>query len=1098
MKKLLIGVFLISAFLFRANGQEETRLLRFPAIHGDQVVFSYGGDLYTTTTDGGVARRLTTHPGYEMFPRFSPDGSRIAFTGQYDGNTEVYVMPATGGMPQRVTYTATLSRDDISDRMGPNNIVMNWTPDGKQIVYRSRDISFNAFVGMLYAVPADGGMPERLPLSTGGFCSWSPDGKKLAFNRVMREFRTWKYYQGGMADDIRIFDTETKEIVNITNHIAQDIFPMWHQDKIFFLSDRDRTMNLFEYDLNTQTTRKVTHFTDYDIKFPSIGTGKIIFEQAGYLHVFDIATEGITRLEITIADDMQPGRTVRREAGKSIASASLSPDGKRLAVSARGDIFSVPAEHGITRNLTASSGSHERAAVWSPDGKYIAYLSDQSGEYQIYIREQSGNQPARKITTDRDNYIYRLAWSPDSRKILFNDRNQTLNYVDITSREITRVAKSGVWEITQFNWSPDSRWVTYTMPVRSGMHQIMLYDLETRVTHEVTQAWHSCSSPVFSDDGKYLAFVSNRDFTPIYSNTEWNHVYRNMSRIYLITLAKSTENPFRERNDEVSVKADEANDGESGRRGRESRRSQRSSDANDEEEKSTRVTIDTDGLQERIIALPIRPSGYYNLQVIGNNVYYNENYFGESGTRLMMYNLSEREETELGRNMSYSVSADRKKMLVASRGSYYVISLPTRKITTEKPVDFDQMVVHADLSKEWMQIYTESWRQMRDFFYDPLMHRVDWDAMHDKYSVLVPYVSDRNDLNYLIGELIGELNVGHAYVSGGDKYEIDRVQTGLLGANFSRAENGYWQITRILQGQNWDNQLVSPLTQVGVDVSEGDYLIAINGTDLKEIDNFYTLLVGKANTPVELTVNSRPTPAGARKVIVRTIADESKLYYFNWVQENIRKVSEATDGRVGYLHIPDMVQTGLNEFVKYYYPQLTKEALIIDGRGNGGGNVSPMIIERLRREIIRISSPRNVMEPSTVPGGMMTGPMVLLINQYSASDGDLFPYAFKKHGLGPVIGVRSWGGVIGIRGSLPFIDGGVLQKPEFGTYSSETGEWIIEGHGVEPDIEIDNDPHREYKGIDDQLNRAIEEILKQLEEGTYTIPDIPEGPDRSR
>ena len=1087
-----IGVFVflicLSISLF---SQEEMRLLRFPAIHGDQVVFSYSGDLYTVNLSGGIARRLTSDPGYEMFPRFSPDGSHIAFTGQYDGNTEVYLIPATGGLPRRLTHTATLSRDDISDRMGPNNIVMAWTPDGKNIIYRSRMKTFNDFVGHLYSVPMSGGVSTELPLSTGGFCSYSPDGSKLAFNRVFREFRTWKYYQGGMADDIRIFDFNMKEIINITSNNSQDIIPMWSGNKVFFISDRDRIMNLFVYDLDSKTTRKVTNFTDYDIKFPSLGDGKIIFEQAGYLHVFDIATENIQRLRILIADDLEPGKQVRRDASKFIQGISLSPDGKRLAVTARGEIFTIPAEHGITRNLTSTSGVHERGAVWSPDGKHVAYISDRSGEFQIYIQPQDGSSEPVKVTTGNDNYIYRLVWSPDSRKILFNDKKMRLQYADVASGKVTEVAKNGVWEFTEFEWSPDSKWITYTLPVRSGMNQIMLYDVDNKMSHAVTQPWHSSSGPAFSSDGKYLAFVSQRDFSPIYSNTEWNHAYRNMGRIYLITLAKDVENPLGERNDEVNLSAEESDEKDSSK----SKRRGSKDDDDEKEKKAVTVKVDISGIQDRIIALPIRPSTYYNIKMIDSKIYYSENYFGEKGTKLSVYDLKSREETLLGENMSYMVSHDNKKMLVSSKGSYYVINLPSSKIKTEKAVDMGNLAVQTDLTEEWKQIYTESWRQMRDFFYDEKMHGVDWKAMHDKYSVLLPYVSNRNDLNYLIGELIGELNVGHAYVSGGDKYELERVQTGLLGARMEKDETGYWKINTILQGQNWDKKLVSPLTQVGVNVKEGDYIIAIDGRNVKEVDDPYILLVGKAARPVELTVNSKPTAAGSRKVIIRTISDESDLYYFRWVQENIRKVSEATNEEVGYLHIPDMVVTGLNEFVKYYYPQLTKKALIIDGRGNGGGNVSPMIIERLRREIIRISAPRNVEELSTVPGGMMTGPMVLLINQYSASDGDLFPYAFKKLGIGTVIGVRSWGGVIGIRGTLPFIDGGVLNRPEFGTFSSEKSDWIIEGYGVDPDIVIDNDPYREYMGIDDQLNKAIEVILEQLKDA-YQIPARPAGPKR--
>lgn len=1091
-KRVLMLLLIIAGATFFSLAQEEMRLMRFPAIHGDQVVFSYAGDLYTVNVEGGIARRLTTHPGYEMFSRFSPDGKQIAFTAQYDGNTEIYVMPSTGGKPKRLTYTATLMRDDISDRMGPNNIAITWTPDGKNIIYRSRAISFNDFIGHLFSVPVDGGMSERLPLSTGGFCSYSPDGKKLAFNRVFREFRTWKYYKGGMADDIWIYDFQSKEIINITENESQDIIPMWYGDKIFYISDRDRVMNLFVYDLNTKTDTKITHYNDYDIKFPSLGDGKIIYEQAGCLNIYDIETGEITVLNIQIADDIVASRIARKDASENIQSLGLSPDGKRLVVTARGDIFSVPVENGITRNLTATPKHHDRGGVWSPNGKYIAYISDKTGENEIYIQVQDGSAEPVQITENTETYIYRLAWSPDNKKILFNDKTFRISYVDIESKEVTIVATNKVWEFTNFNWSPDSKWITYTLPVRTGMNQIMLYDVVSGKTHEITDHWYSSSGAVFSDDGKFLAFVSQRDFSPIYSQTEWNHAYRNMARVYIIPLSKDTDDPFKEKSDEVEIKRNDNDDGY----GSGSLRIFGRSKDKDNENADEKIKVDIEGIQGRVIALPVRPSNYSNINIIGSKVYYSENYFGERGRSIRMYDLEKKEETTIAENMSFSISNDGKKMLLSARNKYYVISLPTSMVKPDKAVDMSNMWVNTDLLEEWKQIYTESWRQMRDFFYDENMHAVDWDSKHDKYAHLLPYVNNRNDLNYLIGELIGELNVGHAYVGGGDRYTIDKVYTGLLGANISRDESGFYRIDKILAGQNWDNSLVSPLTRVGLNINEGDFIIAIDGNDVRKSNDIYSLLLGKADVPVEITINTDPAEEGSRKVIVKPIKDESGLYYFNWVQENIRKVNEETDGRVGYIHIPDMVVTGLNEFVKYYYPQLSKEALIIDGRGNGGGNVSPMIIERLRREIIRVSVPRNVKEVSTVPRGMMTGPMVLLINQYSASDGDLFPYAFKRLELGKVIGTRSWGGVIGIRGSLPFLDGGTLSKPEFGTYCPDTGEWIIEGYGVDPDIVIDNDPAREHEGIDDQLNKAIEVILLELEDA-YQIPTIPEGPDKS-
>jgi tricorn protease len=1070
-----------------AMAQEEARLLRFPAVNGNHVVFTYAGDLYTVARTGGMARKLTNHEGFEMFARFSPDGRRIAFTAQYDGNTEVYVMPSEGGVPVRLTYTATLGRDDVSDRMGPNNIVMAWTPDGKNIVYRSRKQSFNDFIGQLFTVPAEGGLSAEVPLSTGGFCSFSPDGSKLAFNRVFREFRTWKYYQGGMADDIRIFDYSSGEVVNITNEESQEIFPMWHRDNIYFLSDRDRTMNLFVYSTTTGQIRKLTNYTEYDIKFPSLGSDAIIYENGGYLYLFDLASERPVKLNITIAEDFYGGRNELKDASKSVRSARLSPDGKRVVFSARGDVFSVPAEEGITRNLTESSNAHDREAVWSPDGKNIAYLSDMNGEYEIYIEPQDGSGEPAGITGDADTYKFRITWSPDSRKILWNDKKLRLQYVDIDTREVKLVEKSPLGEINDFAWSPDSRWIAYTVTLPNYFGQVMLFDTRTGEKVPVTDEWYSSGNAEFSKDGKYLLFASDRDFNPIYSETEWNHAYQNMTRIYLVLLSKDTPNPFAPKNDEVEISKEEPS-------------TEKKKESQPEKDQSAGVPetrIDKEGIGDRIIGLPVRPSNYWNLAAIDDKIYYNENQSGGDGISLKMYDLKKEDETELGKNMGFSVSANGKKMLISQDGKYAVIDLPSSKISLTKFVDMSGMKTWIDKDQEWKQIFDEAWRQMRDFFYVENMHGVDWPAMKAKYGVMLPFVNNRNDLNYLIGEMIGELNVGHAYVNGGDKPSPDRVQTGLLGAKISRDASGYYKVDRILRGQNWSKALRSPLTEVGVEVKEGDFILAVDGKPADKMPDLYASLVGKANKPVELTVNGLPSLAGSRKVIVTPIPDEADLYYYNWVQFNIAYVNGKTNGEVGYIHIPDMGVAGLNEFAKYFYPQLSKKALIIDDRGNGGGNVSPMIIERLRREITRSNMARNVEVPAHTPRQMMLGPTVMLINQYSASDGDLFPYAYKKHGMGKVIGMRSWGGVVGIRGSLPFIDGMDLRKPEFASYSAEESNWIIEGIGVEPDIMIDNDPAQEYKGTDAQLDKAIEVILEEMKD-YKGVPPIPQPPDKSK
>lgn len=1091
MKKLFQFVLFFAGIAVSLQAAEEARLLRFPAIHGDRIVFSYAGDLFLVNSEGGIARKLTSHNGYEVFPRFSPDGSLIAFTGQYDGNTEVFVIPAEGGSPKRLTYTATLGRDNVSDRMGPNNIVMDWTPDGKFISFRSRKQSFNSFIGQLFKVPVEGGLSEELPLPCGGFHSWSPDGSKIAYNRIFREFRTWKYYRGGMADEIWIHDFTTKETRKITDNAEQDIIPMWAGEEIFFLSDRDRTMNVFVYNLTSGETRKVTNFTEFDVKFPSLGKDFIVFENGGYIFKLDIQTKEYAKVPVKIANDQAYSRTELKDASKNITSVDLSPGGERALFSARGEIFTVPAKHGITRNLTQSPGAHDRVASWSPDGKYIAWFSDASGEYELYVRKQDGSEKAVSLTPGFDNYPYRLMWSPDSKKIAFSDRKLRLQVVDVAARKTSLVKKSATTELNDFDWSPDSRWITYAEDDKNGFGVIHLFNLESGKTVAVTDNWYQSGTPRFSPDGQYLYFVSERDFNPTFSDLELNISYSDMQKIYLVTLAKGTPSPFAPENDEVNIEEDkkEETGGKNGKKDK---------NGGEKEKGEEAVKIDVEGLNSRIIALPVEAMNYGNLQPSEGKVYYISGSEREDGFSARVFDLKSKKETELGKNLRFTISASGKKMIVGQNGKYGIIDLPQGPVSLSETLDLSGMQVMTDYRKEWKQIYDESWRQMRDFFYVENMHGVDWKAMHDKYEVLVPYVNHRNDLTYILGELVGELCIGHAYVNSPPNLEgPDRIQTGLLGAKISKDPSGYFRIDRILEGANWSDDLRSPLTEVGVNVKAGDYITAVNGKSTRDMPDIYAALVNTAGKTVKLGISSKASGEGAHDELVKPTADESQLYYYNWVQGNIRKVSEATGGQIGYLHIPDMGVGGLNIFSRYYYPQLrNKKGLIIDDRGNGGGFVSRIIIERLRRKLSFAFAFRGVEEGESVPGGMVYGPKVLLINYASASDGDLFPYQFKKHKLGTVIGTRTWGGVVGIRGTLPFIDGGILMRPEFGSYSATESKWIIENHGVEPDISLDNDPAREYAGVDEQLNKAIEVILGQLDQYAPP-PPRPPGPDKS-
>lgn len=1127
MRQLLriacVSLLLTSAALSQ-NLPNTTRLLRFPTTNDKEVVFCYAGQLYTVGKDGGIARRLTSGQGYTSFPRFSADGSQIAFTSQYDGNTEVYAMPAAGGEPKRLTISATLGRDDISDRMGPNNLVMAWQNTKPLIVFRSRMKSFNDFIGQLFTVGLDGELPQQVPVPRGGFVSFSPDDSKMAYNRVFREFRTWKHYRGGMADDVWIYDLKTGAIENLTNNPAQDICPMWGPDnRIYYTSDRDGRMNLFYTDLTNKQTKQLTTFKDFDIKFPSIGKQSIVFEQAGYIWRYDLASGQATPLPIEIKEDFASGRSTLVDASKQLQTVNLAPDGERAVVVARGDVFSVPAKDGTARNMTRTSNAHERDAVWSPDGKWIAYNSDETGENELYLRPQDGKGPPTQITSGADTYYYAPIWSPDSKKLLWSDRLQRLRFVDAASKAVTVVDQDKTGEIQSYDWSPDSSWIVWARPEENGLPRVYIFSVADHKTAPVTDEWYGSGDVSFSDDGKYLMLSSARDFKPTFAEEEFQAIYRDMERVYLVTLAKETESPLAPRSDEVgdaekkrqeAKEKGEASPSPSASPGKADGKKSTTPDNKDKEPKPKKpviVKVDVDGLHDRIVGFPIQPGRYSDIRTVGDRVFYlrrtaaddgdDDDDGPDSGDRkahLCSYSFEDRKETVLGEVNSYQITQDGKKMLVKIKKDYAIIDLPKDKIETK---DHELKVANLDMQldrhAEWKQIYYEAWRQMRDFFYAPNMNGIDWKAMRDKYAALVPFVNHRNDLTYLLGELIGELNNGHTYVGGGERPETPRIKLGLLGAEFSRdpATRAY-KIDRILPGENWDKHTRSPLLDVGVNVKPGEYILAINGTPVSTLPNLYQALIDTADKQVILHVNSKPSEDGARDVTVVPVADEAPLYYLDSVQKNIEYVNKKTNGDVGYLHIPDMGRPGLNEFTKLYFPQVRKHGLIVDVRGNGGGFVSPLVIDRLRRALVMVEIARNG-TPQPNPPQTFLGPMVSLCDEFSASDGDIFPYRFKAMGLGKLIGKRTWGGVIGIRNPLPLTDGGQFFKPEFAPYSKDGKDWVIEGHGVDPDIVVDNDPAKEFHGEDQQLDRAIQELQDELKTKRYDLPPVPPYPNRN-
>ena len=1055
MKRLLFTLALAAA-AFTAQA-DEARLLRFPSTDGNQIVFSYGGDLYKAPLAGGQATRLTSHIGYEMFARFSPDSKTIAFTGEYDGNREVYLIPAQGGEPVRLTYSSTNSRDDLGDRMGPNNIVMAWSKDGKKIVYRNR--TGDGFPGKLWTISPDGGMPEQIPLPEGGFCSYSPDGKKLAYNRVMREFRTWKYYRGGMADDIWVYDPAAKKVENVTNNVAQDIFPMWIGEEIFFISDRDMTMNLFVYNTRTKQTEKVTNFTDYDIKFPSTNGEIIVFEKGGYLYKFDPKSRQSQKISIELTSDNIYGRQEMKDvSGKASArAASIPSDGSRVAVTARGEVFSVPVGEGVVRNITRTPGSNDRNAVWSPDGKYIAYIGDATGETEVYLQPAEGGKPVQ-LTKNNDTYIRRVQWSPDSKKIYYSDRKNRLVEVDVATKAKRTVMENPAGEFRSVNFSPCGNWIAYTKSAENEMSVVYVYNLKTGKEIAVTEKWYSSSSPVFSTDGKYIIFTSARDFNPVYGQLEWNHTYSNMNGLYMAMLAKGTASPLLPEDGKAPAPKG-------------------APEKKDAAAAPAATVIDADGIFGRIVRIPVGTGYFGNFVCDGKKLWYSSG----RDTKVFDFATGKDEKAADGASMvSYNPGA--KKALFAKGRDLYVCDFPAPKVAFRDKVSFKNLVAPVDYTAEWAQIYDEVWRAFRDGFYLENMHGIDWKAIKEKYAVLLPYVKTRLDLNYVIGEMISEVACGHAYVNPGEMPKAERIPMGLLGAELKKDKSGYYKIGKIMPGAPYSAKLRSPLTEPGLNVAEGNYIVAIDGIPTNTVDNIYKLLIGKANVLTELSVNDKPSEVGAREIVVKPIDNEYPLEHYNWVQNNIKKVEQATGGRVGYIYIPDMNVDGLNEFARYFYPQLDKEALIIDDRENGGGNVSPMIIERLLRKTYRMTMYRNSDRNGTIPDATHHGPKVLLINKYSASDGDLFPWSFKANNLGTVIGTRTWGGIVGISGSLPYIDGTDVRVPFFTNYDAKTGQWIVENHGVDPDILIDNDPIKEQQGIDEQLNKAIEVIMEQLKE----------------
>jgi tricorn protease len=1065
-----LGIVALTAALpASAGAQVNARMLRQPDVSATHITFVYAGDIWVVPKTGGTAVRLSSPPGEESFPRFSPDGSQIAYSGNYDGNEDVYVIPTMGGVPTRLTY------HPMPDRL------VDWHPDGTRVMFASGRESGRLRYNQLYLVPATGGVATKLPVPYGEFGSFSADGRILAYMPKSRDFRTWKRYRGGWAPEIILFNLRDSSSTNLTNNDANDAHPMMHGNTMYFLSDRgpNQRYNIWAMDEATGAARQVTSFSEFDITFPAIGPDDIVFEAGGRLHLLNLANEQVSEVPISVVTDLATVKPRNERVSGLIQYASVSPAGKRAAFTARGDLFTVPAEHGPVIDLTRSSGVAERYATWSPDGKQVAYWSDRSGEYELTVRPADGTGTERKLTSMGPGYRYPARWSPDSKKVAFADQNMRFYVYDFDRNRVTRIDSSAIWmshgqlQNMPFNWSSDSRWLTYARPVTSSNTAIFLYDATEGRLHQATSGYYTDIQPTFDPDGKYLYYLSNRNFEPVYGDFDNSWTYPNATAILAVGLRADVASPLAPRNDmDAAAKADSSKPGAK------------------PDTATKAVTIDLEGFEARAVVLPPKPGNYFGLTgAKGKVLYIRAPRSGSGGNQspIVYYDLGEREEkTVLDDANGFELSQDGKKLLVTNNARWAIVDLKPG-VKMDKPMRTAEMETTVDPRAEWRQIFTDVYRFERDFFYDANMHGVDWAGLRDRYGRLIDDAVTRWDVNFVIGEFIAELSSSHTYRGGGDAESAPSRGVGMLGADF-RLENGAFRIARIVRPGPWDDTR-SPLDAPGVNVSVGDYLLAVNGIPLDTSKEPFAAFAGLTSAPVMLTVNSGPTMDGARTVLVQPLSNDVELRFLEWIEQRRKHVDEATNGRVGYIYVQSTGVNAQSELMKQFMAQWRKEGLIIDERFNSGGQIPDRFIELLNRPPLAFWATRNG-ESWQWPPVAHFGPKVMLINGWSGSGGDAFPYYFREAGLGPLIGERTWGGLIGVSGAPGLVDGGGVTVPTFRMYDPD-GTWFAEGVGVAPDIPVNDDPGQLVRGRDPQLERAIQEVMGMLPTGTKATPRPP-------
>ncbi len=1086
-------------FLAASSGfgdESSPLLLQKPAMNRDRIIFGHAGDLWVVGRGGGEASRLTSGVGLESGPVFSPDGSKIAFTGEYEGNLDVYLVDAGGGQPKRLTYHPGY------------DVALGWTPDGTRVLFRSGRTSSSRF-DKLFTISTEGGLPSELPLPMGVEGSFSPDGSQIAYvpywNRrpVPDAYIAWKHYRGGKTSPIWIARLSDSHIEKVPRDNSNDFNPMWVGEKLYFLSDRDGPVALYAFEAGSGRVEKLVSDEGHDIQSASAGPGAIVYEQLGSLSVYDLETGRNQKLDIQIKADFPNARPRFEKVARQIRSARISPTGQRAVFGARGEVLTVPAEKGDVRNLTATPGVAERDPAWSPDGKQIAFFSDVSGEYALHLAQQDGTGEVRAIDLGRPaSFFYEPIWSPDSKKIAYTDKRLNVWYIDLEKGTPVKI-DSNTYDTPiralDPSWSPDSRWIVYTKQLPSHMRAVFVYSLETGKTHQITDGLSDARFAAFDKNGKYLYFTASTDVGPTTGWLDMSSMHRPVTRsVYVVVLAKDEPSPLRPESDEE--KDTSANDDED-----KDTLKDEESHKGDKKKKETPVEpvkLDLDEIDQRILALPIPPRDYAGLAVGKPGILFLEEAppgpgpedENDAGTMVHKFDLKTRKtEKVLDGVRSLEISRNGEKMLYRKADAWFIVSTSQPPKPGEGSLKLDAIEVRVDPRAEWRQMYHEVWRIQRDFLYDPNAHGLDLEAAEKAYEPFLEGISSRADLNYLFHDMLGEIVLGHTHIVGGDSPEVRNVPGGLLGADYT-VENGRYRFDRIYRGENWNPDLKAPLTQPGVNVKEGDYLLAINGRDLQAPDTPFSLMENTAGKSVVLKVGSRADGTGAREVTVVPIASETSLRNRAWIDANRRKVDELSGGRVAYLYLPDTALGGFTSFNRYYFAQIDRQGAVVDERFNGGGSAADYIVDYLHRPLLNYWTTREGNDFRT-PLGSIFGPKAMIINAFAGSGGDALPWYFRKAKVGPLIGTRTWGGLVGIYDYPELIDGGRVTAPRLAFWNPDEGTWDVENHGVAPDIEVELDPELVRKGHDPQLEKAVEVVLREIAKNPPKTPKRPEYPD---